>query len=63
MWGALSRRLACWEPNGSGAGTSWELCVQMESIADVALPSVLPGCRVRDRVPAEALPGLLGSSG
>ena len=40
-----------------------EVCVQWKSIADVALPSVLPGCCVRDLVAAEALPGLLGSSG
>lgn len=37
--------------------------MQLKSMSDVALLSVLPGCYVRDCVPAEALPGLLGSSG
>ena len=62
MGGAQSRQSARWERNGSKC-CAWELCVRMKSMSDVALPSALPGCCVRDRVvPAEALPGLLGSS-
>ena len=64
----MVRRLLCGERSldvgcDLSAAMRYDLCVKCESTADVALPSVLPGCCVRDRFPAEAWPGLLGSSG